>query len=313
MFGSLTHASQQLIERQETCFASAASRYEGIGNLSLPETDLINAYLRTNTTFRNFLLPDYPPLQLIKCDVFVVQLGALFSFYTADHPGGCQEAPQKQLKPMAEHSAKERFWRFELRNWLCFWPLSLTLVASGLLFLQYIERMKTAVKDQHRPQWRTFTTWVYTGLAVLFICSFYGTLPLAGRYWGDVDLLQELHLPDPAITINPFLRSSDISLNLHRCTVLHPRSTKIALFDFYVGMPENICSQFLAAGAIYADYVAKAPFEAYGRSGLERFGLFLARWILSVSTLFGLILLFLEKAFFLAYIFDRDTSSKRSE
>jgi hypothetical protein len=129
--GASVHAEGQLTSRE----AVTASAFGIAGNFTLPEPAIINAYLRTNTSLKNHLLPSFPPLQLIKCEVYLLQMKSLFNFYTADHQGGCAEVPGMKRKPYEAYSEREKFWFFELRSSLCSWPIVLALVAVNAFYI----------------------------------------------------------------------------------------------------------------------------------------------------------------------------------
>ena len=226
------------------------------GNLTLPEPALINEYLRTNTTLKNYLLPSDPPLQLIKCEAYLLQMGALFNFYVVDHTNGCQVPPPMAPWPEEEYSARGRFWLFKLRGWLSFagWPGALALLIVTVCLTKSFCQICRA-QHIHVGEMLSFVFFVpiFVGLIVSFVLT---------MNWSEhVDELRSFNLPDPATKINPLLQANNIPLILHRCKATRrgDGGSERPLFQFYIGMPKGMCAQILAADSPYGEYLSEDP------------------------------------------------------
>lgn len=291
---------------------------EDSGNMSLPDPDVINAYLRTNTTLRNTLLPGEPPLQLIKCHVYLMQTGILFNFYTADHPGGCEGAPRTAAKPLSSYSANDRFWSFELReSWIFSWPLLLALGFVHCFLLFKIFGGEDERHSAHMTVAEDPASMILSGLAgVLFVFSVCMGFCLALK-WTVAGKPYPQLLPDPATNINPVLHSNNITLNLHACSgTSQELGRDVTLFQFYTGMPQSFCSQLLAAKVIYGDYLDDLPkdvrFWYIGGPVIFLF-LFPVRWTLLTSAIFCWALLLIDVPCFLALAFGQRSSVSEGE
>jgi hypothetical protein len=282
--------------------AVTASAFGTAGNFTLPEPAIINAYLRTNTSLRNHLLPSNPPLQLIKCEVYLLQMKGLFNFYTADHQGGCAEVPGMKRKPYEAYSEREKFWLFQLRSSLCSWPTVLALVAVNVFYIYCLHSFDRNFFDiigywqrPRRSACEDFASRIAAGGALVFWCESFIVGLILAIVWDEIYVPHPLHLPDPASSINPFLRSSSISLSVQRCTVAPPDADEYFFYDFYTGMPDSLCPQIQAARALYPDQEV-ALLEQYkykdsiDLSGV-RFWLAVLHWASSSATLWGLALL----------------------
>lgn len=288
LLGGAAHGAEQ---KSPAIIATAVSGgFKTVINATLPDPALINEYLQTDTELRNFLLPENPPLQLIKCKVYLYLLDkreGLFNFYTADHMGGCREPPPVLPWPQEKYSESQKFWCFQLRAWMCSWHFILQLMAIhgviGLLlfsiwvaiggppdsFSSADDGREPGTEPEEMPELLIVMVPLFIGFALSFA-------------WSDVDLLHRLQLPDPVTGINPLLSSHNISLSLRRCSVPWPGTTDALLFDFYTGTADVTCSDLLASGAIYPDYVREGPSQDQKALAL---GLVVARAFLAAATI----------------------------
>ncbi|GAQ81202.1 hypothetical protein KFL_000740030 [Klebsormidium nitens] len=237
----------------------------------LPEPALVNDFLRNHSTFKNPLLPSSPPLQLIKCEVYLALLGreGLFNFYAAEHSGGCRVPPPVLPLPESSYSAYGKFWFVQLRRSLTSWRVLLIIAATHgvihLLSYPYYDTVGSSGKKsrngENGTQSRQAKRLNDDDKQAILIASILFGLLLAFVVWIQALVPQPLQLPDPSISINPFLHvSSNTSLSLHRCTVPWPGiSSEHFLFDFYIGLPSTMCDRILATQVIYPDYVTKGP------------------------------------------------------
>jgi hypothetical protein len=229
-----------------------------VGNLTLPDPAEINAYIRTNTTLGNVLLPAYPPLQLMKCEVYLLQMKILFNFYTAEHPGGCAEAPGFAKLPKSAYSERQQFWLFGVRSWLSSWSAVLASLVGFAFSACCHDRfeLKTFWRSsssrtpgsQHgravssRSLFLLLFTFVVRSIIGPLICgSGIGCILVLAAAWVRSDVLHPVHLPDPATVINPLLLASNTTLSLRRCSVLDSNHFDFLLHDNYIGMPGSLC------------------------------------------------------------------------
>ncbi|GAQ80617.1 hypothetical protein KFL_000580110 [Klebsormidium nitens] len=289
---------------------------EDFWNMSLPDPDVINAYLRSNTSLRNSLLPGTPPLQLIKCHVYLMQTGNLFNFYTADHPGGCEEAPRTALKPMSSYSASEIFWTLTFPRWLCFWPF---LLALGFVHFVLLSRLNETYERRKRSGVLTAAEEKAAGFffvaafALLYGSLFGGFIFAVG--WTDTEELYPQLLPDPASNINSIFQTSNVSLNLHVCNATSPLTGRdVTLFQFYTGMPQSFCSQLLEAKAVYGDFLDHLPDEVrFDYTTGPAFFPIVGRSVILAAAIYGWALLVIEAIYVIAITLNQRSNVSERE
>jgi hypothetical protein len=143
-----------------------------------------------------------------------------------------------------------------------------------------------------------FASRIAAGGALVFWCGSFIVGLILAIVWDEIYVLHPLHLPDPASSINPFLRSSNISLSLQRCTVAPPDADEYFFYDFYTGMPDSLCPQIQAARALYPDQEVALLEESKYKDSIDlsgvRFWLAVLHWASSSATLWGLALLLID-------------------
>jgi hypothetical protein len=228
--------------------------------------------------------------------------------YTAEHPGGCTEAPGFAKLPKSAYSERQQFWLFGVRSWLSSWSAVLASLVGFALsaYLRGRFKLKKFLGELKQPPdaWLTARHGGFKQVALFvavhicgsikvgpLICGIgIGCILLLAAAWVISDVLHPVHLPDPAAGINPLLFASNTGLNLRRCSVFDSNHFDFLLYDFYIGMPESLCPQLQAVEAIYAEDECWLTRYYTAYAFCQLFGFVILCFALTV-TLSGLVLL----------------------
>lgn len=219
------------------------------GSTSLPDPAPLNAFLQSNTTLTNPLIPSQPPLELQICNASILNQPA-FNFYTIQHPGGCGSAPglasnPKQEKVVSLYETIILLWYCTLLAFICFCAagcyvservrLSVDCVWQGYRQLE-AATWRTTYRRERRSSLYGIARWMFSpgfhGVPIYFALSFLGVGLYLDRY--GVKHLEVVALPDPS-DLNNVLRSNGQNVTLSLCSVDRG-------FQVYVGF-SNGCNQ----------------------------------------------------------------------
>lgn len=192
------------------------------GNLSLPDPESLNAYLRENTGLLNPLLANHPPLQLQKCSF--KYYNNTIDFYTFLHPANCSTAPGWAL----DSRQARRVYTYKKLLWT--WNVAF----AGLLILCYIALRLSGRRFEevaagwfpnlNSPQTSLLEALYGTLWFLLSAISWIPSIPVYATYF--VSQKRYLpQLPDPSLLIGP-------ADNLQLCTVRD-------VFQVYLGFADS--------------------------------------------------------------------------
>lgn len=209
------------------------------GSTSLPDPATVNAFLQSNSSLANPLLPNKAPVQLQLCNASTI--ANAFQYYTLQHPGGCEKAPELVKKSNKAVKTLELVWLvwaplafalylFALIGICCKSPWGLWAINALVGFPKQLEAHFGGHAPRDLLKYYTLTLLVLiAGLAYFSPLWFLAPPPSLGQ-----TPLHSAALPDPA-SLNPFLYSSGQNVTLHLCTVRDA-------FQIYVGFSDS-CNQ----------------------------------------------------------------------
>lgn len=235
------------------------------GTASLPDPDVINAYLQAETDLVNPLLHGKHPLQLQKCNSSMFNVA--FDFYTVQHPGGCASAPGWARDPKDE----KRIAIYEKACWItdiavvALFVLRVLLSMYSSAFREGVQKLrgflsellnfrdprKSCIERHFLFLWWIWPFWGLLGLVM------YGIF-FAGRSSHFVQL------PDPS-DFNRVLTSQGYNVSLSLCTVKDASIFPDPNFQVYVGFADS-CD--LVDGSVYPGNVSPGGYHGVHDTGM---------------------------------------------